>query len=423
MSKNRKTKIGLVSISDRASEGTYRDKGIPALEDWLKQALLSDYETVSALIPDEQPLIEATLKRLCDEDGCDLILTTGGTGPSRRDVTPEATLAVATRVMPGFGEQMRAVSLAFVPTAILSRQVGVLREIKDHAALILNLPGQPKAIAETLQGLPSKGIHGIFAAIPYCIELIGGPSIETRPEIVKVFRPKSAELPEIIEKQVIEPAEGKADSAFIMLHGLGADSSDFAHFREELIACGAPMEQTRFILPSAPVRPISMNNGYPMKGWFDLFSLDNIDKEDEAGLLETWKIIERLIAQEETKGIDRSRIFLGGFSQGGCMALFSALKMTRPIGGIIGISCYLPLMSRYDAEHVGDGILSPIFVGYGKQDNIVPPPFTEISINELRKLGATDLWSKGYPGIEHNMCLEEVQDLSDFLERCLNGNP
>ncbi len=166
-----------------------------------------------------------------------------------------------------------------------------------------------------------------------------------------------------------------------------------------------------------------MNNGYPMKGWFDLFSLDNIDKEDEAGLLETWKIIERLIAQEETKGIDRSRIFLGGFSQGGCMALFSALKMTRPIGGIIGISCYLPLMSRYDAEHVGDGILSPIFVGYGKQDNIVPPPFTEISINELRKLGATDLWSKGYPGIEHNMCLEEVQDLSDFLERCLNGNP
>lgn len=157
MSKNRKTKIGLVSISDRASEGTYRDKGIPALEDWLKQALLSDYETVSALIPDEQPLIEATLKRLCDEEGCDLILTTGGTGPSRRDVTPEATLAVATRVMPGFGEQMRAVSLAFVPTAILSRQVGVLREIEDHAALIVNLPGQPKAIAETLQGSRPRG--------------------------------------------------------------------------------------------------------------------------------------------------------------------------------------------------------------------------------------------------------------------------
>ena len=138
--KNSKAKIGLVSISDRASSGTYQDKGIPSLKEWLAKALLSDYEVVEKLIPDEQPLIEATLKELCDQENCDLILTTGGTGPSRRDVTPEATLAVATRTLPGFGEQMRAVSLAFVPTAILSRQVGVLREIEDHAALIINLP-------------------------------------------------------------------------------------------------------------------------------------------------------------------------------------------------------------------------------------------------------------------------------------------
>ena len=175
--KNSKAKIGLVSISDRASSGTYQDKGIPSLKEWLAKALLSDYEVVEKLIPDEQQLIEATLKELCDQENCDLILTTGGTGPSRRDVTPEATLAVATRTLPGFGEQMRAVSLAFVPTAILSRQVGVLREIKDHAALIINLPGQPKAIAETLEGIPSKGIHGIFAAVPYCIDLIGGPAL------------------------------------------------------------------------------------------------------------------------------------------------------------------------------------------------------------------------------------------------------
>lgn len=179
--KNSKAKIGLVSISDRASSGTYQDKGIPSLKEWLAKALLSDYEVVEKLIPDEQPLIEATLKELCDQENCDLILTTGGTGPSRRDVTPEATLAVATRTLPGFGEQMRAVSLAFVPTAILSRQVGVLREIEDHAALIINLPGQPKAIAETLEGIPSKGIHGIFAAVPYCIDLIGGPPLKPVP--------------------------------------------------------------------------------------------------------------------------------------------------------------------------------------------------------------------------------------------------
>ena len=188
-------RIGLVSISDRASSGVYQDKGIPSLKEWLAKALLSDYEVVEKLIPDEQPLIEATLKELCDQENCDLILTTGGTGPSRRDVTPEATLAVAHKVMPGFGEQMRQVSLAFVPTAILSRQVAVIR----GSSLIINLPGQPKAIAETLTGLKASAeraaVPGIFAAVPYCIDLIGGPYLETRDDIVRAFRPKSAQRP------------------------------------------------------------------------------------------------------------------------------------------------------------------------------------------------------------------------------------
>ena len=416
-------RVGLVSISDRASNGTYTDKGIPALKEWLENALLSEWVVFERLIPDDRSLIESTLIKLCDDEKCDLILTTGGTGPSRRDVTPEATLAVATREMPGFGEQMRAISLAFVPTAILSRQVGALREIANHACLIVNLPGQPKAIKETLQGLPKKGINGIFSAVPYCIELIGGPFVETNPSIVRTFRPKSAPQPKIIEKEVIEPVESKAECSIIMLHGLGADASDFVHFREELIACGAPLENCRMVLPHAPVRPISMNNGYKMRGWFDLFSLENIDKEDEKGLLETWKIIERLIAQQENQGISRRRIFLGGFSQGGCMALFSALKLKEPIGGIFGLSCYLPLMNAFDIKHVGKGILTPIFLGYGKSDTVVPPPFSEISANELTKLGARTLWVKGYPGVEHNMCLEEAQDLADFLEKCLDGNP
>ncbi|MCB6184396.1 molybdopterin adenylyltransferase [Leeia sp. TBRC 13508] len=195
MSNPTKLKIGLVSISDRASTGVYEDKGLPALTEWFTNALTTPWEMVSKLIPDEQAEIESTLKNLVDEEGCHLVLTTGGTGPAIRDVTPEATLAVADRVMPGFGEQMRQISLAFVPTAILSRQVGVIRK----QSLILNLPGQPKAIKETLEGLKAEDgkslVQGIFAAIPYCIDLIGGPYIETNPEVVKSFRPKSAIKP------------------------------------------------------------------------------------------------------------------------------------------------------------------------------------------------------------------------------------
>ncbi|SMF39159.1 molybdopterin adenylyltransferase [Pseudogulbenkiania subflava] len=188
-------KIGLVSISDRASQGVYEDKGIPALQEWFAGALSSPFTTLTRLIPDEQPVIEATLRALVDDEGCQLVLTTGGTGPALRDVTPEATLAVADRVMPGFGEQMRQISLKFVPTAILSRQVGVIRK----QSLILNLPGQPKAIKETLEGLrDSEGsvvVPGIFAAVPYCLDLIGGPYVETQEAVVKAFRPKSAQKP------------------------------------------------------------------------------------------------------------------------------------------------------------------------------------------------------------------------------------
>jgi molybdopterin adenylyltransferase len=188
--------LGLVSVSDRAARGVYSDQGIPELKDWLARALKSPYRVHERLIADERLQIERTLIDLVDEHRCDLVLTTGGTGPAERDVTPEATRAVATREMPGFGEQMRRISLEFVPTAILSRQVGVLREIPGHAALILNLPGQPKAIAETLEGLKSQEgrtvVHGIFAAVPYCIDLIGGPYIETDDQVVKAFRPKSA---------------------------------------------------------------------------------------------------------------------------------------------------------------------------------------------------------------------------------------
>ena len=192
---NRKISIGLVSISDRASDGTYEDQGIPALQDWLGRALSSPWQAVTRLVPDERSLIEKTLIELVDQVGCELVFTTGGTGPSPRDVTPEATLAVGDKVMPGFGEEMRRISLNFVPTAILSRQVAVIR----GRCLIVNLPGQPKSIRETLEGVRGEDgqvIHtGVFAAIPYCIDLIGGPYLETHAEIIKAWRPKHAVRP------------------------------------------------------------------------------------------------------------------------------------------------------------------------------------------------------------------------------------
>ncbi len=185
-------RVGLVSVSDRASSGAYQDKGIPALEEWLTQTLTSPFQVETRLIPDEQPIIEQTLCELVDEMGCHLVLTTGGTGPARRDVTPDATLAIADRIMPGFGEQMRQISLHFVPTAILSRQTGVIRK----QALILNLPGQPKSIKETLEGVRDEQgkvtVPGIFASVPYCIQLLDGPYVETNTQVVASFRPKSA---------------------------------------------------------------------------------------------------------------------------------------------------------------------------------------------------------------------------------------
>jgi molybdopterin adenylyltransferase len=191
MSEHDPVRIGLVSTSDRAAAGVYADQGIPALQDWLQRALRNPVQWETRLIADDEPTIRATLIELVDQARCDLVLTTGGTGPAPRDVTPEATLAVAHKVMPGIGEQMRQISLHFVPTAILSRQVAVVR----GRALIVNLPGQPKSIAETLQGLPdaSPPVPGIFAAVPYCIDLIGGPYLETDPAVCKAFRPKSAQ--------------------------------------------------------------------------------------------------------------------------------------------------------------------------------------------------------------------------------------
>lgn len=434
--------LGLVSISDRASKGIYDDRGIPELEAWCRKTITTPLTVHRRLIPDERFEIEKTLRELVDIIGCDLILTTGGTGPSRRDVTPEATLAVATREMPGFGEQMRAISGHFVPTAILSRQVAVLRETPDHAALIINLPGQPKAIAETLEGLKDETgksiVNGIFAAVPYCIDLIGGPYIETDESIVKAFRPKSArkplaeapketpksEAPATPKMPSVTPFDPKdilmitprrtqtpPEAVVIWLHGMGVDNTDFAPFPDEILDFGGPV--CRFMLPNAPVREISAHPGYPLRAWYDVRSDKIDDNEDRLGIRETATKIHLLIKEVEKAGIPRNRIFLGGFSQGAASALYAGLREEEPIAGIIALSGYLPLAGSLFAEITDAGRQTPVFMAHGLFDSVISPLTAQRSAQVIKELNPAFRW---HPfDMDHEICQEELASLSQFI--------
>lgn len=434
--------LGLVSISDRASKGIYDDRGIPELEAWCRKTITTPLTVHRRLIPDERFEIEKTLRELVDIIGCDLILTTGGTGPSRRDVTPEATLAVATREMPGFGEQMRAISGHFVPTAILSRQVAVLRETPDHAALIINLPGQPKAIAETLEGLKDETgksiVNGIFAAVPYCIDLIGGPYIETDESIVKAFRPKSARKPQAEAPKETPKSEAPAtpkmpsvtpfdpkdilmitprraqtppEAVVIWLHGMGVDNTDFAPFPDEILDFGGPV--CRFMLPNAPVREISAHPGYPLRAWYDVRSDKIDDNEDRLGIRETAAKIHLLIKEVEKAGIPRNRIFLGGFSQGAASALYAGLREEEPIAGIIALSGYLPLAGSLFAEITDAGRQTPVFMAHGLFDSVISPLTAQRSAQVIKELNPAFRW---HPfDMDHEICQEELASLSQFI--------
>ena len=460
--------LGLVSVSDRASQGIYEDKGIPALEAWCRKAVKTPIKVHKRLIADEQFDIEKTLRELVDIVGCDLVLTTGGTGPARRDVTPEATLAVATREMPGFGEQMRAISGHFVPTAILSRQVGVLRETPDHAALILNLPGQPKAIAETLEGLKDESgksvVNGIFAAVPYCIDLIGGPYIETNDEVVKAFRPKSARKP-AAQQKAPEPVKQEGASAevpapkqdaesepkpqpqpepkpqpkpapklpafapkdiliasprsgarpqltCVWLHGMGVDNRDFAPFADEIERFGGPA--CRFVLPNAPMRTLSNSPSYPaIRAWYDMPGRRIDDAEDELGIRESSARVAQLIDELELEGLPRSRIVLGGFSQGAAISLFTGLRLAKPIGGICALSGYLPLAGKLFSEATLAARQTPIFMGHGDFDSVVPSVMAARSAEVISQVDPT-LVTRTYP-MDHEICSDEMHDIASFL--------
>lgn len=442
--------LGLVSISDRASKGIYDDRGIPELEAWCRKAITNPLTVHKRLIADERFDIEKTLRELVDIIGCDLILTTGGTGPSRRDVTPEATLAVGTREMPGFGEQMRAISGHFVPTAILSRQVAVLRETPDHAALIINLPGQPKAIAETLEGLKDESgksvVNGIFAAVPYCIDLIGGPYIETNESVVKAFRPKSARRPKATEQtEAAKPVQSAAEPekpalpavkpfdakdilmvqprsaqtapevAVVWLHGMGVDNTDFAPFPDEILQFGGPV--CRFVMPNAPVREISAHPGYPLRAWYDVRSDKIDDREDRAGIREMAARVSLLLESIEKTGVPRERIFLGGFSQGAALSLYTGLRETRPLGGIIALSGYLPLAGSLFAEITPAGRRTPVFMAHGLFDSVISPVTAQRSAQVVKELNSAFSWQPF--DMDHEICPDELTAIARFLQRRL----
>lgn len=524
--------VGLVSISDRASAGIYRDEGIPALEAWLTDAVTTPLSLHKRLIADERYVIENTLRDLVDNEGCDLVLTTGGTGPALRDVTPEATLAVATREMPGFGEQMRRISLHFVPTAILSRQVAVLREIPGHAALIINLPGQPKAISETLGGFYDDDGHviepGIFAAVPYCIDLIGGPYIETDPDVVKAFRPKSARKPEAApakeppaavsetpaapqeapqhapqmpqadsaaaaaghvpgfrgpeagltppvqaprapqsaqnpaheapvherrddrprmspeaiarrsvqrgvplfnerpQRPAVQPlkvfvkdstSDGDIPCTVIWLHGMGTDAHDFEPFAQELIDFGGPA--ARFLFPQAPVTPITAHQGWRGTAWFDVLSMDFEGPEDERGIRAMHQKVTQVINEVLSTGQDPQRLFIGGFSQGAAMALYSGLRQTRPLAGIIALSGFLPLAQTLPAEITTAGRATPVFMAHGAFDSIVNPMVARKSADVVENCVQTLIWREY--NMDHELCPDELTHIAQFMNTALEG--
>lgn len=538
--------LGLVSVSDRASRGAYEDEGIPALKEWISSAVTTPVQFHERLIADEQFDIEKTLRELVDDVGCDLVFTTGGTGPARRDVTPEATLAVGTREMPGFGEQMRRISLNFVPTAILSRQVAVLREIPDHAALIVNLPGRPKSISETLGGCrDAQGrvtVAGLFASIPYCIDLIGGPRIETDAEIIEAFRPKSksqpaapasftsslpratstvtsapqpapapaaanaapkpaaskpsassyegfaltrpleiaspADMPRaglgnrtdhayavpntaaprpsmtaeaiarrsvqhrpqtvVAQRQTggvpmfgarqngIEPLElfvkepeGNQQPActVIWLHGLGADAHDFESLPEQLREYGAPA--ARFIFPNAPERELTMQPGHPVRSWYDILRSDFVSEEDLPGLAKMHLRISQIINSIVSSGLLAERIFLGGFSQGGAMALYSTLRQARTLAGCISLSGYLPAPQLLAHDATPGGRATPIYMGHGSFDHVINPLIAQKGADAVEKCADTLIWREY--DMDHELCPEELAHVAQFINTALQN--
>lgn len=523
---------GLVSISDRASRGEYADEGIPALEAWLQDAITTPVQFHTRLIADDRYTIEETLRELVDRVGCDLVFTTGGTGPARRDVTPEATLAVATRELPGFAEQMRRISLNFVPTAILSRQVAVLRETPTHAALIVNLPGRPKSISETLGGFRSDDGEvidaGIFASIPYCIDLIGGPYIETDPEIIEAFRPKNAVRkpqspaqapapqaaqpaqvrsaapapklrivttetdarpdnaasfaaafapvsqpqppheaavseaparvqrvlrpaqmggngtnrmsPEMIARRSVQhgiplfasrsrtgiepldvivrdPEDGATpECTVIWLHGLGADAEDFLTLPQELREFGAPA--ARFIFPNAPERELTVRPGYKTRAWYDLLSDDFAsENEDRQGLAKMHQRVSQIVNEIVTSGLRAERIFLGGFSMGAAMALYSSVRQARTLAGCIALSGYFPAASLLQKDLTPAGRGTPIFMGHGAFDSVIPSPLAERGADLLENAIDTFIWREY--NIDHEICPDELMNVAQFMSTAL----
>ena len=359
------------------------------------------------------------------------MLTTGGTGPARRDVTPEATLAVGTKEMPGFGEQMRQISLHFVPTAILSRQVAVIRETADHAALIMNLPGQPKSIKETLEGLKDADgkqvVGGIFAAVPYCIDLIGGPYIETNPAVCKAFRPKSAHAPDrSLSKEHDMTNCWKTSKSKPRPIRPSPSSGCTAWAPTATTSCRWCASSTCAGLPGDPLRlpacadtmPVTINGGYVMRAWYDILGTDLARREDEAGLRASQQQIEALIAREKARGIPAERIILAGFSQGCAMTLQTGLRHPEKLAGMLCLSGYVPLADKVAAErHAGQPGHADLHGARPRRSGGADRPRRAVARPAASRSATTVEWHE-YT-MQHSLCPEEVDDIGAWLRRIL----
>lgn len=449
--------LGLVSVLEENDGMTYDDKTVSSLEKWFKDTLTTPVTIHKRVIANQRFSIEKSLRELVDIIGCDLVMTTGGIGPSRYDVVPESTLAVATRSLPGFANALRQQTV----DPLLSRPQAVLRDTPEQTALIINVDTDEhvlKALADTRDSDGKITAEGLFNAMRRCLLRINGPQIGIRDgdcdEMVD-FKCDSVSMPTAYaEKPETETAVPETETndnvrredvsgitqvpAFdsddiltiapsrtrmqpeatvIWLHGMGVDNTDFADFPDQILQLGGPV--CRFILPNAPVREISAHPGYPLRAWYDVLSDRFEDQEDKYGINETAMKVSRLISELAELGVNRRRIFLGGFSQGAAMALYAGLRQTHPIGGVIALSGYLPLAADLFKDITSVGRSTPVFMAHGDFDSVIPPLTAQRGAKVIQELNNSLIW-KTFP-IDHSVSTDELMAMTLFLRMQLRA--
>ena len=442
--------LGLVSVLEENDGMTYDDKTVSSLEVWFKETLTTPVTIHKRVIANQRFSIEKSLRELVDIIGCDLVMTTGAIGPSRHDAVPESTLAVATRSLPGLTDALRLQSA----DPLLSRPQAVLRDTPEQTALIVNVDNDERILTALTSTQDSEGLFEVFRR---CLQRIDGPQIDVcqsdfdekadtkssvdisadvadKPVTETVVSEtedsdnmRREDVPSFTQIPAFEPADiltitpsrtrMPPEATVIWLHGMGVDNTDFADFPDQIVQLGGPV--CRFILPNAPVREISAHPGYPLRAWYDVLTDRFEDQEDKYGINETAMKISRLISELEELGVNRRRIFLGGFSQGAAMSLYAGLRQTRPIGGVIALSGYLPLAADLFKDITPIGRCTPVFMAHGDFDSVIPPLTAQRGAKVIQELNNSLIW-KTFP-IDHSISTDELMAMTLFLRMQLRA--